>query len=62
MIKVGKSHGMHKDFMGRFCDILYVYDQKEKTLVETYLDSSLNKPLPANLKEILCKLDKKVSL
>ncbi|KAG2192652.1 hypothetical protein INT47_006910 [Mucor saturninus] len=39
MIKLNKSHGMHKDFMRRFRDILYVCDQDYKALVEAYLSS-----------------------
>lgn len=36
MIKLNKSHGMHKDFMRRFRDIIYVCDQ-DKALVDSYL-------------------------
>lgn len=39
MIKVNKSHGMQKDFMRRFRDIMYVCDQDDKALVESYLES-----------------------
>lgn len=36
MVKFNKSHGMHKDFMRRSRDILYVCDQ-DKALVDSYL-------------------------
>ncbi|KAG2193902.1 hypothetical protein INT47_004150, partial [Mucor saturninus] len=39
MIKLNQSHGMHKDFMRRFRDILYVCDQDVKALVEVYMSS-----------------------
>lgn len=39
MIKLNKSHGMHKDFMRRFRDILYVCDQEDKELVDNYFIS-----------------------
>ncbi|KAG2192012.1 hypothetical protein INT47_009299 [Mucor saturninus] len=39
MIKVNKSHGMQKDFMRRFRDIMCVCDQDDKALVESYLKS-----------------------
>ncbi|KAI8637805.1 ribonuclease H-like domain-containing protein [Parasitella parasitica] len=40
MIKISKSHGMHKDFMRRFRDALYVCDQGDKALIETFLLST----------------------
>ncbi|KAG2195196.1 hypothetical protein INT47_006727 [Mucor saturninus] len=39
MIKLNKSYNMHKEFMRRFQDILYVCNQDDKVLVETYLSS-----------------------
>jgi hypothetical protein len=40
MIKISKSHGMHKDFMRRFRDALYVCDQGDKTAIEAFLLSA----------------------